>query len=925
MKKISLFLSLMLLICSVVLISHAEWSITPPDAIYITKQQYRSRIRDIMESTVPEKDGWSLYYVDYTNWGKWITNGTAFISNEEDREVRTIVHEAVTTTTGYSYKRYKYYNKSDGNIYLTYGETWAKSHGYSGSWEYKTSASKLSPYKVYDGSHQAYGKAGDFWFDETPITSIVEPSYTEYQYRTREKIYILYRWLDWTDWGDTPVTETDNIEVETRSMYSVNDQYLHSTIIVGLVPEVTVLSGSACQLRYENNTNDLKWLSASPEIAAVSQTGYLSAYKAGQTIVTVGNSSIIINVKDQTDINIPENVVTIESSAFDGDNFESVTARYVNNIEDNAFSNNKNLQLIVADQIESVSSTAFSGSPRAIIASAIKQNNLPIPYYVSGSALPFIHVNSISLSHNSLSLRSGSSQLLTSTILPNDATNKTLLWSSSNNSIVSVSSSGMLQAISPGSATITAKALDGSELSATCNVTVTPKTINGDNNFTLVTADGITQTDATVRFKINLSGNPTSGGFYFGTSSSNLKLIKSENYSPTATVKEVFFNLNKYWGKLSPNTTYYYKLYYVYNEVIYESSMHSLKTLANPTISSSIVNLEIGEYTSKQLDYTVTPSDAQVTWTSSNDNIATVDGSGKIHGVKGGNVSIIATATYGAASASHTFNIFVNPITYRFVLDINYEYTKEQVLDAYDLREVELQEYCLDHPFLGFFLSGSAWINMGKWYPSAAKVIDGGCLASVYRSYIESRGQERSDVHYYYDIGKSSVLNNIQSVFRDSDDNDVNFFFYGGHGSSDGSFYLKTGDHISPSQLLKAFQGIKGHNVFLLSSCYSGAFVNAMRNQSVVKGAVLAACKADEFSYSLKSNNIEYSYDVYYFLRGLGYDEISESKISTMYADKNNDGIITIAEMCSYMKTNITERQTFTYYYPTGSIIIYSR
>jgi uncharacterized protein YjdB len=83
-----------------------------------------------------------------------------------------------------------------------------------------------------------------------------------------------------------------------------------------------------------------------------------------------------------------------------------------------------------------------------------------------------VAVSSISLSATALQLVVGETSTLTATVLPTDATLKTLQWSSSNSSVARVDSKGHITALSAGTAVITAAATDGSGQKAQCTVTV---------------------------------------------------------------------------------------------------------------------------------------------------------------------------------------------------------------------------------------------------------------------------------------------------------------------------------------------------------------------------------------------------------------------------------------------------------------------
>lgn len=78
-------------------------------------------------------------------------------------------------------------------------------------------------------------------------------------------------------------------------------------------------------------------------------------------------------------------------------------------------------------------------------------------------------VTSVTINKASIELTVGESSQLSATVLPSDAKDKTVSWTSSNQSVASVNSSGLVNALTEGTATITASA--GGK-SGSCQVTV---------------------------------------------------------------------------------------------------------------------------------------------------------------------------------------------------------------------------------------------------------------------------------------------------------------------------------------------------------------------------------------------------------------------------------------------------------------------
>ena len=195
-------------------------------------------------------------------------------------------------------------------------------------------------------------------------------------------------------------------------------------------------------------------------------------------------------------------------------------------------------------------STSIAGTGDAVVNLAVSANTGgqrvvgadPAPIYfwdaVQGSAYKdyvefyqladggdVTRVTSVGLNKNSMSKNVGESEKLTATVLPNDATNKTLAWTSSNSSIASVDQDGTVHALGAGTATITASATDGSGKYATCSVTVTGTTVS---------VTGVTLN--TNSLALNVGGESTLSATVAPSNATNKAVTWSSSNTSVATV-----------------------------------------------------------------------------------------------------------------------------------------------------------------------------------------------------------------------------------------------------------------------------------------------------------------------------------------------------------------------------------------------------
>lgn len=140
---------------------------------------------------------------------------------------------------------------------------------------------------------------------------------------------------------------------------------------------------------------------------------------------------------------------------------------------DGAYTNSKDTVLLTFNC--TVDTAAGLGSKNVTIKEVVVGNsedveidNTVSPAVVTVEAKT-IKVTSVAVSPTSLNLEVGQTGTLTATVKPDNATNKTVTWTTSNDKVATVDNNGVVTAVGKGTATITAAA-DGK--TATCTVTV---------------------------------------------------------------------------------------------------------------------------------------------------------------------------------------------------------------------------------------------------------------------------------------------------------------------------------------------------------------------------------------------------------------------------------------------------------------------
>lgn len=127
--------------------------------------------------------------------------------------------------------------------------------------------------------------------------------------------------------------------------------------------------------------------------------------------------------------------------------------------------------------------------------------------YTGVSSANTVRPSSVSVSPATLSVSRGQSSTISSNVLPTNATNRNVIWSSDNTSVATVSATGVVTGVAIGSCTITATTIDGG-LNANCVVTVVTDNTSGSVYLSDMAWTSATASYGTVHNDKSVDGNP---------------------------------------------------------------------------------------------------------------------------------------------------------------------------------------------------------------------------------------------------------------------------------------------------------------------------------------------------------------------------------------------------------------------------------
>ena len=248
----------------------------------------------------------------------------------------------------------------------------------------------------------------------------------------------------------------------------------------------------------------------------------------------------------------------------------------------------------------------------------------------------------ITLNQTAVSLKATETAKLSVNILPATTTNKAVTWKSLNEAVATVDANGVVTAIAVGETTITVTTADGSNLSATCKVTVVP-----------TPAASITLNTTAVTLKATETATLTTT-ILPATTTNKAVTWKSDNEAiATVDANGVVTAIAVGEANITATTTDGTNLSATCKVTVEQTFASSI------SLDKTFISLKATE--SETLKATILPAtttNQAVTWKSDNEAIATVDANGVVTAHEVGVATITATTTDGTnLSASCTVNV----------------------------------------------------------------------------------------------------------------------------------------------------------------------------------------------------------------------------------------------------------------------------
>ena len=279
--------------------------------------------------------------------------------------------------------------------------------------------------------------------------------------------------------GEATITVTTEEGGKTATCkVIVSDKEIKVTGVKLNKSETSILVGdnetlTATVLPEDATNQKVTWKSDKPEIASVDANGKVTGVKAGEATITVttedgGKTATCKVTVSETSVAVTGVTLNKTELILDTGGSETLTATVAPADATNQKVTWKSDKPEIATVDDNGKVTAVKAGT-ATVTVTTRDGGKTATCRVTVSDRE-IKVTEITLA--ALAIYVGESKAITATVKPDDATNKTLTWKSSDETVATVDATGKVTGKKIGTATITATAQDGSGVSGSCTVTV---------------------------------------------------------------------------------------------------------------------------------------------------------------------------------------------------------------------------------------------------------------------------------------------------------------------------------------------------------------------------------------------------------------------------------------------------------------------
>ena len=417
------------------------------------------------------------------------------------------------------------------------------------------------------------------------------------------------------------------VNVRWRDLTGISLSQNSATLKIGntltLKPSLTPLDAS---------NKRIIWISGNENVAKVSVAGVVTAITPG-TVGIIGRTvegnyliHCIVYIAEEIDsITLNQNNIKLNLS----DSPVTLLAKIMPDnitIKDIMWTSS-NYSIANVDSKGKV--TPMSGGTATITATSVhdKSKKVTCNITVIGPAIDTkIHAAKVTLNFHQKDLVAGTIFSLNQVIMPSNASIKTVIWSSSNEDVATVSSTGVVTPIEEGMTLIVVKTVDGGNVDS-CIVNVKKQEVTGMS---------LNINGSTLKIGSSLTLKPV----ITPLDASNKSIIWSSGNETVAKVSEAGVVTAITPGTVGIIGRTMDGNYLVYCIVYVPEQVDSI------TLSQNSIKFRLGDAALTLLAKIMPDNSSvkRVTWTSSNPVVANVDSSGKVTPVSGGTTVITATS-----------------------------------------------------------------------------------------------------------------------------------------------------------------------------------------------------------------------------------------------------------------------------------------